>query len=315
VKGFSISNQSFQPAPGSEILARKFSPVEDHQGWLWAGTRNGLARWNGETGRFRPGWSRFRAVAEDARGNLWIGTESTGWIFSKPGNCSYQKRGGGLPGTTFPVLLDRDGACGLEPPVTAGPLYKGKWAPIPADDGLASNNIITSSKTTADIYGLVPIGLMRIQKKSLKTCRWNRETSFRAGLVETDRTAERECSAVHTRCGSHLDGYYGFPPPKVGVSDREPQAQSPAAVVMMILLVEGRSKKQTGLVRPGVSPSRSAPSRNGNALNGLEFSAPREWVQISFGRHETAWTEAGDTRVAYYNKVPPGNFVSRHRRQ
>jgi signal transduction histidine kinase len=24
--------------------------------------------------------------------------------------------------------------------------------------------------------------------------------------------------------------------------------------------------------------------------------------------HETAWTEAGDTRVAYYNKVPPGNY-------
>jgi signal transduction histidine kinase len=24
--------------------------------------------------------------------------------------------------------------------------------------------------------------------------------------------------------------------------------------------------------------------------------------------HETAWTEAGNTRVAYYNKVPPGNY-------
>jgi len=43
----------------------------------------------------------------------------------------------------------------------------------------------------------------------------------------------------------------------------------------------------------------------------LNFPAPRE-VQFKYrleGR-ETAWTEAGDTRVAYYNKVPPGIIVS-----
>src|SRR5208283_3971448 len=39
------------------------------------------------------------------------------------------------------------------------------------------------------------------------------------------------------------------------------------------------------------------------------FPAPRE-VQFKYRLegHETAWTEAGDTRVAYYNKLPPGNY-------
>ena len=41
----------------------------------------------------------------------------------------------------------------------------------------------------------------------------------------------------------------------------------------------------------------------------LNFPAPTE-VQFKYRLegHETAWTEAGDTRVAYYNKLPPGNY-------
>ena len=42
---------------------------------------------------------------------------------------------------------------------------------------------------------------------------------------------------------------------------------------------------------------------------GLNFTAPNE-VRFKYrleGR-ETAWTEAGDTRVAYYSEVPPGHY-------
>ena len=42
---------------------------------------------------------------------------------------------------------------------------------------------------------------------------------------------------------------------------------------------------------------------------GLDFTAPKE-VRFKYrldGR-DTAWTEAGDTRIAYYSEVPPGHY-------
>jgi len=60
---------------------RILSLLEDHRGWLWAGTDVGVVRWNGKD------WRRFdesnglvwndcdqAALAEDAQGAIWIGT-------------------------------------------------------------------------------------------------------------------------------------------------------------------------------------------------------------------------------------------------
>jgi len=42
---------------------------------------------------------------------------------------------------------------------------------------------------------------------------------------------------------------------------------------------------------------------------GLNFSAPGEVrFRYRLEGHEKVWTEAGDTRVAYYGKLPPGNY-------
>lgn len=60
---------------------RILSLMEDHRGWLWAGTDVGVVRWNGKN------WRRFdesngliwndcdqNALAEDAQGAIWVGT-------------------------------------------------------------------------------------------------------------------------------------------------------------------------------------------------------------------------------------------------
>ena len=89
---------------------------EDHTGQLWAGTENGLARWNGQDWKIfttRDGLSEntVRAIAEDAGGNLWVGTESGGLNFFKAGKfISYQQTENGLPGNDISALyLDKDG--------------------------------------------------------------------------------------------------------------------------------------------------------------------------------------------------------------
>lgn len=71
-----------EPMPTALLKDRRvYSLLEDHRGWLWAGTDAGVVRWNGRD------WRRFDesnglswndcnqgALAEDAQGAIWVGT-------------------------------------------------------------------------------------------------------------------------------------------------------------------------------------------------------------------------------------------------
>jgi ligand-binding sensor domain-containing protein len=69
---FQLQTNEFRPAPGSAILGRRiFALLEDRRGRLWAGTQNGLARWDGQDWKMYTtgdGLSEniVRALAEDA---------------------------------------------------------------------------------------------------------------------------------------------------------------------------------------------------------------------------------------------------------
>ncbi len=320
---FQFRTDHFQPVPGAEILGSQiFALFEDHQGWLWAGTRNGLARWNGEDWKIytTPDGLVVRAIAEDAEGNLWIGTESRGLDFFKAGKfISYQKAEGGLPGNDISCLcLDRDGVLWVG---TSGHglarFYKGKWTRYSTDNGLASNSIDYIIEDGAGYLWIGSnAGLMRIQKKLLN--------DFTPGLanliscrtyVETDGLLTRECSAGSQPAACRtLDGRLWFPTTKGLVSvtpaNLRPNRQPPLVMIESVL-VEGREQK-TNRFNPAWQPSVTIPPGHEQLeihYTALNFPAPRE-VQFKYRLegHETAWTEAGDTRVAYYNKVPPGNY-------
>jgi ligand-binding sensor domain-containing protein len=174
---FQFQADHFQPAPGAKILGLQiFALFESHDGQLWAGTKNGLARWN------EPGWALYTtldglsensvcAMAEDAEGTLWVGTENRGLNCYKGGKfISYQAETNGLPGNDISCLyLDPDGVLWVG---TSGHglarFYRGKWTRYSTDDGLASNSI---DYLLEDGSGYLWIGsnagLMRLQKKLL----------------------------------------------------------------------------------------------------------------------------------------------------
>jgi ligand-binding sensor domain-containing protein/signal transduction histidine kinase len=320
---FQFQTNHFQPASGAEILGPQINALfEDHQGQLWAGTQKGLASWSGTDWKIytTPDGLVVRAIAGDAEGNLWIGTESSGLYFFKAGKLiAYQATAGGLAGNDISCLyVDKDGALWIG---TAGHglarFYKGKWTRYSTSDGLVSNSI---SYIIEDEDGNLWIGsnagLMRLPKKLLNDFAGGTVRSISCRTYgEADGLPTRECSAGSQPAACRTrDGRLWFPTTKglvsVNPAELKPNSRQPSVMIESVL-VEGREQKtnrlgsawnQSILVPPGYE-------RLEIHYTGLDFTAPNG-VRFKYRLegHETAWTEAGDTRVAYYSNLAPGHY-------
>ena len=323
---FQFQTNHFQRAPGAEILnGQIFALFEDRAGQLWVGAQNGLARWDGNNWKLfttRDGLSEniVRALAEDAEGNLWIGTESQGLNFLKAGKfISIQAAGNGLPGNDISCLyLDPDGVLWVG---TSGHglarFYKGKWTRYSTDNGLASNSIDYIIEDDAGCLWIGSnAGLMRIQKQSLNDfANGTADLISCRTYVETDGLPTRECSAGSQPAACRTrDGRLWFPTTKglvlVNPADLKPNRQPPLVMIESVRI--GGREQKTNRFSPAWRQSVTIPPGHEQLeihYTALNFPAPRE-VQFKYRLegHETAWTEAGDTRVAYYNKLPPGNY-------
>ena len=316
----------FETAPGASILGPWiYALFEDHQGRLWAGTQNGLAcREGGDWKQFttRDGLSEknIRAIAEDADGNLWIGTEKSGLNFFKDGKfTAYQKSPDGLPGNDIACLyLDKDGVLWVG---TSGHglarFQNGKWKSYSTEQGLVSNSI---GYIIEDADGYLWLGsnagLMRILKKSLNDfVRGTTNIISCRTYGKADGLPTRECSSGSQPAACRTsDGRLWFPTTKglvsVNPAELKPNLQPPTVLIESVL-VEGREQKtnrlssvwrQSVVVPPG-----------GEQLDihytGLNFSAPdKVSFKYKLDGHETAWTDAGDGRVARYPSLPPGHY-------
>jgi ligand-binding sensor domain-containing protein/signal transduction histidine kinase len=323
---FQFQINRFQPAPGAEIPGPQiFALFEDHLGQLWAGTPNGLARWNGQ------GWKVYttsdglsenivRAIAEDPEGDLWIGTENRGLNFFTAGKfIPYPATESGLPGNDISCLyLDPDGVLWVG---TSGHglarFFRGKWTRYSTDDGLASNSIDYIIEDDGGCLWIGSnVGLMRIPKKSLNDFvpGTAKPISCRT-YVETDGLPTRECSAGSQPAACRArDGRLWFPTTR-GLVSVNPAAiktnPQPPLVMIESVRIDGQEQK-TNRFSSAWQPSVTVPPGHEQLeihYTGLNFSAPGE-VRFKYRLegHETAWTEAGDARVAYYPNVSPGNY-------
>jgi len=323
---FRLETNQFQSVPGTEILGLQISVLfEDQGGQLWVGTPNGLGCWNGKTWKMYTrqdglSGSSISALAEDAAGNLWIGTKDGGLNCFKDGRfVSYRESEDGLPGNDVSCLyVDNDGSLWVG---TSGHglarFHQGQWTRYARRDGLVSNSIsYLIGDDTGDLWVGSNLGLMRISKKILDAAA-NGSANFAACRVygEADGLPTRECSSGSEPAACRTrDGRLWFPTTKglayVNPAELKPNLLPPLVMIESVL-VDGREQKTNHLDSIWQQSIVIPPGHDRLEIHytGLNFSAPNAVrFQYRLEGHETAWTEAGDTRVAFYNKLPPGDY-------
>ncbi len=322
---FEFQQGAFERVPWSELIHPAILAIhQDRAGRLWLGTRGGLVRWNGvEPTVFttREGLTSdvIRAIADDAEGNLWVGTEGGGLNSFRDGHFTSFRNQDGHPGQNISSLyvdgesvlwVGTDGS-GL------GRLHGGKWARYTTQEGLVSNSI---GYVIEDGQGYLWIGsnagLMRAPKKAMNDFANGSTNSipFRA-YGKPEGLPTRECTRSFQPGGCRTrDGKLWFPTIKGLASINPAQLRlntNPPPVLIESVLIEGQAQNPGGLraARPQAVIIPAGQERLEIHYTSLNLAAPeRARFKYRLERHETAWTEAGNIRVAYYTKLPPGRY-------
>lgn len=323
---FHLEEDHFVPIQDARIRGSQiFALFESRDGQIWAGTPRGLGnfdgqKWNLFTTRDGLSENSVRAIAQDATGTIWIGTENYGLNIFKDGkispvsttsivdniSCLYADTNGALWAGTFGHGLAR--------------LKDGKWKTISSKDGLASDSISYIFQNDGNFWIGSNLGLMRIQKNSLDDFADGKTNSFFCRTYgSADGLPTRECSigSQPAACQT-IDGKLWFPTVK-GVASLNPSELKPDLIPPTVkiesVLVDGHQQKtnqlatswpQTVTVAPGGDQSKVQLEIHYTAL---DFSAPN-LVKFKYRLegYQNEWTAAGNERVARYPKLPPGHY-------
>lgn len=299
---------------------------QDRQGRLWFGTHAGLLGWNGTDWEWlttREGLSGdiVRALADDAVGNLWIGTAGGGLNRWRDGKfTSFRKQADALPSDEVSCLLvDRDDVLWIG---TLGRglvrFAEGKWTRYTTDEGLVSNSISYMLEDDhGDFWLGSNAGLMRIPKVALNDYARGVTKAFPCRAYgKADGLPTRESTfGSQPAAGRTTDGRLWFPTTLglVGLNpvDLKPNPVPPP-VVIEALWVEGQPETSSAL-RATRPVAATIPPRKGRLeihYTSLNLAAPdRARFQYRMAGYETEWTDAGNRRVAPYQKLAPGTYT------
>jgi ligand-binding sensor domain-containing protein/signal transduction histidine kinase len=322
---FLLQAGRFESAAGSKIITGAIWAIhEDRQGRLWLGTLGGLACWDDREWRV---WTTLdglsadevRALADDPSGALWIGTMGGGLNRWQDGRFTVYRKKDGLPSEHISSLhLDGDGVLWIGTFGSGlGRFHKGQWTSYTTLQGLPSNSI---GYMVEDGQGYLWIGsnagLVRVQKAEL-----NR---FAQGLThyvpcraygKPDGLPTRECTLGSQPGGCRtLDGQLWFPTVKGLVSvhpnQLEPNRHRPPVVIEAVY-ADGQLQNTNSLRPEFPQPLVIAAGKEHLEIHytSLNLAAPdRGRFQYRLDGYEKNWTEARNSRVARYSRLPGGRY-------
>ncbi|MHC1766042.1 MAG: two-component regulator propeller domain-containing protein [Verrucomicrobiia bacterium] len=312
----------FNKVPGFDYETLQNVSVlhEDRRGWLWVGGTRGVAKWDGQE------WKTFgtaeglsgepvRAIMDDPKGAVWIGTAGGGLNRWHQGQfTSIRKAQGRLPSDNISALcVDREGVLwvGTEGAGLAR-LHQGNWTRYTREDGLAGNSI---GYIIEDDLGFLWLGsnagLMRVARHALN--------DFARGATNVvpcriygrpDGLPIRECSSGTQPGPSRTaDGTLWFPTIQGLVSINPANLKpnpNPPPVRIESVLVDGQPQLGLGTgTQPGtisIPPGKEHLEIHYTSLN---LAAPQlARFKYRLEGLDKEWVEAGDSRVARYPKLP-----------
>jgi signal transduction histidine kinase/streptogramin lyase len=320
---FRLENGNFVPVPPAVPVGQKIfclAPARD--GKVFAGGENGLAsfdgqRWNYFSVNNGLGGSAVRAVAEDANGTVWIGTESDGLFTLRDGKIAADAS---APVKDVSVLLaGADGAlwAGSFAHGLARRSPAGEWKTFShAANGLANDDI---GSLVEDGAGNLWIGsyegLVRVEKKSVADVLSGvaKSLSCRTFLTR-EGSAGAQPAALRAR-----DGRLFFPTiggvVVVNPAGLKPNLVPPPVAIESVL-VDGAEQNTNPLVAAWHGEIILKPENEQLEIRfaSLNFSAPKNsaaGVRFKYrleGRDKN-WTDIGGERTAHFPKLSPGKFV------
>ncbi len=316
---FRFDSGQFKPVNQAQRIGPQiFSIFESRDGKIWAGGESGLASFDGQQ------WNLFstsdglpnnavRALADDAQGNLWIGTDRGGL---------YSLRDGKISATASPVkdisclLVDRKNALWVGTSEHGLARFsQGGWTLYASTNGLTIDDIGYCIQDDADNLWIGSYeGLIRVSFTNIVDA---------APRIVSSRTfLTRECSlgaqpaAIRTRDGKILfptiEGLIAVNPSELKISQQAPP------VVIESVLVDEVEQKVNRLDSAWTQAVTLTPKNEQLDIHftSLNFSAPKRaglGVRFKFrleGRDKN-WTDAGSERVAHLTKLAAGEYVFR----
>ncbi len=309
--------QTIKSAPKNII-----SLAEDQDGALWTGTRDGKI-WQLREGRWLEpaGFSQTNpvtAIVPQADGTLWIGTDGDGLYRLANGSFRHLDRKDGLFSSAIRTLyLDGQGTLWIGTADAGLSRWReGQVASYTTRDGLPDNDI---SQILEDDLGRLWLGTGRgiacIRKSQLEELTAGKIPAvYPKTFTRADGMLSEECAGGFYPAGLKTkSGLLWFSTTK-GVVVVVPQTQ-PVETPMPNVVLEEILLDGIPVARNSVPASlRIPPGRHRLEIRytGLRYDSP-ETIRFRYrlAGWDSDWVDAGTSRTAIYNFVPPGEYQFR----
>jgi len=322
-----LQHGRFLPAPQADRLAsdQDISVLfGDTQHRLWAGAQAGLARWDGRQWKMVAVGAEsvpVRALAEDAAGGLWVGTQGRGLELLRDGKITAFSKTNGLPSDNVSCIrVDAEGVVWVGTSSGLARYEKGKWISYA---GHLGNENVSIGYLLEDEQGTLWLGsnggLLRARKLDLNNfATGNAKSVPIRSYGRPDGLPTRECSqgSQPAACRTH-DGRLWFPTIR-GLVSVQPaelrQNTNPPPVLIEGAKIDDQDVLQsTNLLRASPLQLLTVPAGAESIeirFTSLNLAAPDKGrFRFRMEGHEENWEEwPGTIRSARYSKLPHGHY-------
>ncbi len=274
-----------------------------------------------------------RAMVEDTRGNLWIGTRGDGLYRLGEGQATrFGKAEGLISEFILSLYADSEGTIWIGTREGLYRLHNAKFHVFTSKDGLPDDAIVyIVEDNRRNLWCGSGKGVFRVSKDELnRKARGEGQSIHCFGYTRVDGLPSLECSGGCQPAGCKTrDGRLWFPTVNglaVVDPDNIPVNPLPPRVIIDEVLIEGETQNSVFTVLPlaeaGAQQAETTPppatrlripsgrERFEFHYTGLSLTAP-EKVRFKYKLEglEKDWVEAGNLRTAHYSYLRPGNYL------